>query len=122
MQQKSHNLKSINYSLKKQGVILAYLFGSQAKGFTHKDSDVDIAVLFDKKINTEKYFDKSLKLTDVFEELFPGKERVITVLNEAPPLLKQEVLSGGKLLYSIDEDQKTKFYINTIENMKTQSI
>ena len=51
---------------------------------------------------------------DVFEELFPGKERVITVLNEAPPLLKQEVLSGGKLLYSIDEDQKTKFYINTI--------
>jgi len=47
---------------KKNKVIFAYLFGSQAKGKIAKLSDIDIAVFLNEKINSQKYFDLKLKL------------------------------------------------------------
>ena len=43
------------FLFKKEEVVLAFLFGSQAKGSAHKESDIDIAVLFDKKIKSKDF-------------------------------------------------------------------
>lgn len=51
---KKHREK-LNKVLKTNQVILAYLFGSEVKGISHRESDVDIGVLFDKKVKPGDY-------------------------------------------------------------------
>ena len=80
------NLKT-QKALHQEGVILVYLFGSQSSGYTHQDSDVDIAVLLDEKISPEAYFEKSLLLPKYFSDLFPKRAVSVIILNESPPLL-----------------------------------
>ncbi|MBA3046972.1 nucleotidyltransferase domain-containing protein [Patescibacteria group bacterium] len=95
--------------LKKHGVVLAYLYGSQARGDVMAESDVDIAVLLDKKVKEEKYLDKTLKLSVLFGQLYPGKEIGILILNQTTPLLKQNAIVEGKELYIADKLQKIMF-------------
>lgn len=102
--------------LKKEGVVLAYLFGSQVSGFTHRESDVDIAVLLKKEIEPQKYFDKSLKLERLFKEIYPQKERQVTILNEASSFLKHEVIKNSELIFCADEKERIKFHMDTIHS------
>lgn len=115
---KSYNLtvitKKFQQKLKRKGVNLVFLFGSQVKGFTHKESDVDIAVLLGERVKVTNYFKKCIELSSVFKELFPCKEREIVILNQAPPLLKHEVLAGGRLLFLVDEDEFTRFNLQAV--------
>jgi len=62
-------------------VVLAYLFGSEAKGLSHQESDIDIAVLFDKKADPKDYLRKEGALIGYFSEIFPKKEINIVNLN-----------------------------------------
>lgn len=73
------------------------------------ESDVDIAVLLDKKVKEEKYLDKTLKLSVLFGQLYPGKEIGILILNQTTPLLKQNAIVEGKELYIADKLQKIMF-------------
>lgn len=83
-------------------VSFAYLFGSYARGTQRKDSDVDIAVYL---INTleEDYFNYQMKLKIELEEMLRHEVDII-ILNNAPPLLKQQAFSQGHLLKCIDKD------------------
>ena len=95
---------------KKYGVVLAYLFGSQATGQVWLLSDVDIAVLFDNganganlsRLNAELI--KALKSNDVD----------LVDLGKATPLLKYMVAREGQLLFCTDEDVRTRFVIDAI--------
>ncbi len=110
---KQNYIKKLNTvfksKLKKHGVVLAYLYGSQARGDDMVESDVDIAVLLDKKIKEEKYLDKTLKLSALFSKLYPDKEIGILILNQTTPLLKQNVVIEGKELYTADQLQRIMF-------------
>lgn len=108
--------KIIQQKFKDNNVLLAFLFGSQAKGYSHKESDVDIAVLLDEKVSPDQYFDKSIELVSLFKDLYPGKEKQISILNQATPLLKHEVLAGGKLLYAVNSDELAKFNLPAVRH------
>ncbi len=99
-------------ALEKLGVVLCYLHGSVAAGTAHKDSDVDVAVLFEKMpkdvISTEGVLYSSLA------GLVPGRKLDIALLNEASPLLKQIVASTGTLLYARSEDDTLQFVLRAM--------
>lgn len=98
----------------KNHIILSYLYGSEATGFKHRESDVDIAVLLDEKIKKEKYFEKSLELPELFEKLFPNKQIHILILNQATPLLKHQVLKEGKFIFYSDKEKMLKFNLEAV--------
>jgi len=83
----------------KEGVVLAYLFGSQVRGTTHHFSDIDIGVLLDKSVSKNEYFDKTLKLMGDLSRVFQEEHVDVVVINRAKPFLRYQIIFGGKLLF-----------------------
>lgn len=108
------NQRKLDKVLKENQVVLTYLFGSEVKGTSHKESDVDIGILFDKKVKPREYLKKEGRLIEFFLEIYPKKEINIVNLNIASPLLKQVVILEGKLLYSRSETDRILFQIKTL--------
>jgi len=94
---------------------LCYLFGSFARKEEHKESDVDIAVLFDRTIKKEEYLKKEGRLIAVFSKIFPEREINLVNLAIASPLLCQNVVMEGKMVFSKNEDERILFEINTLD-------
>jgi len=88
----------------RHGVVLAYLFGSQAEGRVTPLSDIDFAVLLSPGTLRTKYFDVRLSLTNTLMDVF-HKPVDVAVLNEVTALLAYEVVCHGVLLY---EDEPTR--------------
>ncbi|MBI5332571.1 MAG: nucleotidyltransferase domain-containing protein [Candidatus Aenigmarchaeota archaeon] len=78
-------------------VKLAYLFGSYATNKRTKLSDVDIAVLFDNKLNKSKMFKKELELINELSGLFKDFDLVV-LNNDIDILLKYNIIRTGILL------------------------
>jgi len=89
-----------------EGVLVVYLFGSMARGGRTADSDIDIAILLaePRRPSLELY----LRLRDEFSKRLGGEVDLV-ILNEAPPLLKYQVIRHGKLLYCRDERARVEF-------------
>lgn len=108
------NISKIKFSnkqlnqFKKMGVETVYLFGSQAQGFTHPLSDVDLGVVFSEP---EKYKDKTmdpyLKLDDIFSDVFPKAKQIDVVFLQFTPLsLQFNATRDGKVLYEKDKEKR----------------
>lgn len=74
---------------------LALLFGSQATGKTHKQSDTDVAILSEKELGLREVSE----LTLVFMQGLKTKDVDVVDLKTAPPLLLKQVVVNGILLY-----------------------
>jgi len=109
------NQQKLNKFCKEQDIVLAFLFGSEARGASHQESDIDIGILFDKKVNSEQYLLLEGKSIEFFSEIYPKKEINIVNLNIAPPLLKQTVILEGKSLYARNKINQIFFQIQTLK-------
>lgn len=97
-------LKGVIPLLKKEGILLAYLFGSLSKGLP--GNDVDIAIL----AKDRPVYHLRGKLSKVL-----GTERIDLVdLTKASPLLCFEIVRNGHILYVADEAQQDKFEMAAI--------
>ncbi|MEK7439746.1 MAG: nucleotidyltransferase domain-containing protein [Chloroflexota bacterium] len=99
MEKELKESKELKEMLVKHGVVLAYLFGSHAKGTARASSDVDIAVLLPYDTPRSKFFDVRLALTNELMSLLHKNEIDLVVLNEATPLLAYQVVKYGKAVY-----------------------
>jgi hypothetical protein len=100
--------------LQKEGVVLAYLYGSEARGEAIKESDVDIAILFDKKIKEDDYLKKIFKISNLFNDVYPSRDIDIAILNQASPLFKQNAIIEGKELYCRSQWERILFENRTL--------
>ncbi len=102
------------FSARKE-VLFAYLFGSVAKESAGRFSDIDIAVYLDPVMIPEAggYGYQSELIVELQATL---KDKVdLVILNEAPTVLKFQVLKSGSLIYCASEQERRKFHENTLK-------
>ena len=88
----------------REGVELAYLFGSLSQG--RKGDDVDLAILV--------HDGPAFRLREAIVE-YLGTERVDLVdLRDASPALRFEILRTGHPLYAADEEMQRRFELATL--------
>ena len=85
----------------------AYLFGSYAKGRAKGGSDLDIAVWVKEPVD-------KIELMTAIGEAVP-KEIDLVILNDAPPLLRHQVMRYGKLLFCKVKKEHTRFKVWSIK-------
>ena len=86
-------------ALRPTPVVLAYLFGSHARGTAAPGSDVDVGVHLGRSgVTVSERLDIVRRIRDS-----TGVETDVVVLDDAPLRLIERVLRDGRLLYSADE-------------------
>lgn len=92
------NFEKLKNVFQKHEVVLAYLFGSRAKGIHRPDSDFDIAVLFKKDQVT--IIDEIKLALDISKVLnIPIEQIDVISLNNTDPLLTLRILNEGVVIY-----------------------
>jgi len=95
--------------LRKYGVSVCYLFGSQATGEAYPDSDVDLAVLFKDYQPVVHHLDYIAALEEELQQLVSQKVQVICLQAVRDIALRFAITSSAKVVYSEDEDFRTDF-------------
>lgn len=91
-------------------VVVAFLFGSFARGNATAFSDLDIAILFYKKTDSYRINDLREKLSELLNIPLD-----IVVLNNAAPVIKMQVLKKGILMVNKDPKAYNEFFVNTVK-------
>jgi len=86
----------------------AYIFGSQAKGSTGPESDLDVALL----LNEDRESEFSLLPFMANLERVYGYRVDVVILNRAGEMVKYEVRSSGRLVFERDSVKRKKFEIS----------
>lgn len=92
-----------------ENIIFAYIFGSYAQGKMRPDSDIDIAIYSERKLDSKTYLDIKMALTDVCK-----REIDLIILNDATPLLRYEIYKNNILLFTRDNDLETSYKVKTL--------
>lgn len=91
----SSNKKSIKKIGDKYNLSLILVFGSQAKGEKHQNSDLDIGVLAEREFDFEEYSRLYSDLSEVF-----GNQNVdLVLINHADPLFLKQILENCQIFY-----------------------
>ena len=95
----------------KRGLVCGALFGSQATGKTHAQSDIDIGFIAERRLGLRE-------IAELQEELMTktgyGNIELVDLKN-APPLLLKKVAEVGVLLYEQEADLFNRFKVYSIK-------
>lgn len=101
-------------------VVSVRLFGSHARGTSHRESDVDVGVVFDRvtlpsrKERSEAALDLSSELIGVLHE---NEVQVVSLVDAPPELAAKAVLEGTSVycsVYCADADADRSFVRTTL--------
>lgn len=93
-------------------VLVAYLYGSRARGKAGPLSDVDVAVLLREDGDL---FERRLELIAAVAEVTGSEAADVVLLNEIPVALGYRVLRDGKILLSRDERARVHYFVRTVD-------
>ena len=96
--------KIIDISKKENEILVVYIFGSYGTNYQRKNSDLDLAILFDKNLEIMDQMELAGKY-----ELAIGLEVDLINLNKVDIILKHEVIIKGEKIYSKDEIKTADF-------------
>ena len=88
-------------------IVVAYLFGSAARGEAGRNSDVDIGVLLKKDFKPNRFYE--VKLAKEIEKVTGMKNVEVTILNKKPISFLNQVLRYGRIVFSRDEKARVRF-------------
>ena len=96
--------KIIDIYKKKKNILTVYIFGSYGTNYQRKDSDLDLAILFDESPEVMRQMELAGKF-----ELKLGIEVDLINLNKADIILKHDVITKGEKIYSQDDIRTADF-------------
>lgn len=94
----------------KYGLSLVLLFGSQATGKTHNESDIDIAYLSPQKIT----FEEEINIDTDLIEIFKNNEVQLVNVKKASPLFMKKIVEESIVLYEKDRSIFTDLLLYSI--------
>jgi len=95
-------------------VVVAYLFGSVAKGTARPQSDVDIAVLFDARLEVFARVEREMEIARHLPKELATGEIDLRSLHDASPVFLAQVLDAGKLVYARSEPERIAFEVRAM--------
>ncbi|MHB1337099.1 MAG: type VII toxin-antitoxin system MntA family adenylyltransferase antitoxin [Candidatus Humimicrobiaceae bacterium] len=101
----------IRYFADKKNISTIYLFGSFAKNFNRKDSDIDIAVLFKKNLDKLERFNLVLEFVLELENILGEKIDIIDIEN-ADPFFIHQVMLGKIIVIDKDTERRVSFEVD----------
>jgi hypothetical protein len=102
------------YLAQQPSIVVAYVFGSVARGDATHLSDVDIGILLEPGIDAQGSIERQLDLM-VALDTFASQEVQVTILNRAPPILTYQVIREGVLLYERDRAERVAFEVKAMK-------
>ena len=96
-----------NYFKNDKDIILVYLFGSYGTERETSLSDIDFAVLFNKKREID--LRREMEIMAQISLLLNIEKVDLVNLNKAPVCLQHEIISSGDLIFERDELQTANF-------------
>lgn len=109
---KVRSIKKLGTLLAKDAnILLAFLFGSHARGEAHPLSDVDIALLLSSDVPPEKFLDYRLEYAHAIGEILGNEQIDIVILNTAPPLLARQAITG-RLLFERSPEVRVRYIVD----------
>ena len=100
---KNIDLTGLNKDLfTRHKVVLAYVFGSFANGKFGPLSDLDIAVLFSKYVDSKDYLHKESLLRLEIGKMIGAEADIINLNKSIPPLLRHNAIFSGRLIFAIN--------------------
>jgi len=106
-------LGRLNHFFAGKQVVIAYLFGSYAAGTNDESSDLDLAVLLS---------DQNKETKDFFTDLITGLQKLLEterfdllLLNNASPLIKKEIVSSGRIIYTYSEMEQANYEMRVLQ-------
>lgn len=96
------------------GVLAAYLFGSVAEDRTGPESDVDVAIVFERSVPKSEHFDRRLAMICGLMGLLHMNDVDVVPLNDGPLLLAFQALRHPVRIYSADERRRAEFEVQII--------
>jgi predicted nucleotidyltransferase len=99
-----------------RGTVAVYLFGSHADDRAHRESDIDVGVLFDRAVypTARARFEARLDFAAVLARALGTDQIDIVVLNDAPPMLGRRIVTTGRRLYCGD-DAATHAFVRDVQ-------
>jgi predicted nucleotidyltransferase len=94
-----------------RGLLSAYVFGSHASGRTHRESDLDVAVLLDRDqfLTAQDRFEARIRLTAHLQGALRHRHVDLIVMNDVPPQLARAVFFTGERVWCSDEEREHAF-------------
>lgn len=102
----------VKYFSQDEEVMLAYLYGSYAKGNADIRSDVDIALLVRQKprLITKKEIAYALEI----ENIIKNTEVDVRILNDSPLAFQYQVVKKGRLIFCRNQRLRVRYESNLI--------
>ena len=100
-----------SYFASRPGVQAAWLFGSHRDGRSHRDSDVDLAVLLEhgRFPDARSRFEARVAMTADIVALLHRNEIDLVVLNDAPPRFARHIVLDGRRVHCSDAEAEHAF-------------
>lgn len=103
----------------RHGVVLAYLFGSAARGNTGPLSDVDVAVVFRQPApDIEAGLQRESVLASELEDVLKREVDLINLADVTSPLLRHRVLRRGAAIYCADHKLRQELELRALHDFE----
>lgn len=98
----------------KYPIIAAYLFGSRAGGRIGLLSDYDFGIQLEEKTHPSEYLEIKLRIMADLARAVKSEAVDVVIINEAPLLLKYQILRWGKPIYERHKAQRALLTFKTL--------